>query len=64
MKRARNVAATTNAQRFDINTPCKKTGKCFDCRSMDTICCQFLITRFSRHTDRMHLILVNDELGF
>ena len=64
MKRARNVAATTNAQRFNINTPCKQTGKCYNCKSMDTICCQFLITRFSRHTDRMHVILVNDELGF
>lgn len=64
MKRARNVAATTNAQRFDVNTPCKHTGTCFDCKSPDTICCQFLITRFSRHTDRIHVILVNDTLGF
>ena len=55
MKRARNVAATTNAQRFDVNTPCKQTGKCYNCKSMDTICCQFLITRFSRHNDRMHV---------
>lgn len=64
MKRARNVAAPINAQRFDIKTPCKNTGKCFDCKSMDTICCQFLITRFSRHKDRIKVILVNDELGF
>lgn len=64
MKRARNVAAPINAQRFDVDTPCKKTGKCFDCKSPDTICCQFLITRFSKHTDRIHVILVNDELGF
>lgn len=64
MKRARNVAATTNAQRFDVKTPCKSTGTCFDCKSPDTICCQFLITRFSRHTDRIHVILVNDTLGF
>lgn len=64
MKRARNVAAPTNAQRFDVKTPCKETGKCFDCKSPDTICCQFLITRYSRHTDRIHVILVNDTLGF
>lgn len=64
MKRARNVAAPINAQRFDIQTPCKETGRCFDCKSMDTICCQFLITRFSRHAGRIHVILVNDELGF
>jgi L-lactate utilization protein LutB len=64
MKRARNVAAPTNAQRFGIDTPCSKTGSCMDCKSPDTICCQFLITRYSRHKDRIHVILVNDMLGF
>jgi len=64
MKRARDIAAPTNAQRFGLSTPCARTGKCFDCKSPDTICCQFLITRFSRHKDRIHVILVNDSLGF
>ena len=64
MKRARNVAAPINAQRFGLNTPCCKTGACMDCKSPDTICCQFLITRFSRHAGRIHVILVNDNLGF
>ena len=53
----------TNAQRFPVKTPCKETGRCYDCKSPDTICCQFLITRYSRHTDRIHVILVNDSLG-
>ena len=64
MKRARNVAAPINAQRFGLNTPCAKTGACMDCKSPDTICCQFLITRYSRHKDRIHVILVNGNLGF
>ena len=64
LKRARNVAAPTNAQRFGLSTPCAKTGACLNCKSPDTICCQFLITRFSRHKDRIHVILVNDSLGF
>ena len=64
MKRARNVAAPINAQRFDINTPCKKTGSCMNCKSPDTICCQFLITRYSKHEGRIHVILVNEQLGF
>ena len=64
MKRARNVAAPINAQRFGLNTPCAKTGSCMDCKSPDTICCQFLITRYSRHAGRIHVILVNDNLGF
>ena len=64
MKRARNVAAPINAQRFGLSTPCSKLGTCMDCKSPDTICCQFLITRYSRHKDRIHVILVDDNLGF
>ncbi len=64
IKRARNVAAPINAQRFGLSTPCSKTGACMNCKSPDTICCQILITRYSRHTDRIHVILVNDNLGF
>lgn len=64
LKRARNSAATMNTQRFGLSTPCTKTGKCMDCKSIDTICCNFLITRFERHKDRVHVILVNDNLGF
>ncbi|MBO7675010.1 MAG: lactate utilization protein [Atopobiaceae bacterium] len=64
MKRARNVAAPINAQRFGLDTPCCKTGSCMDCKSSDTICCQFLITRYSRHAGRIQVILVNDSLGF
>ncbi len=64
MKRAREVAAPINAQRFGLSTPCTKTGSCMNCKSPDTICCQILITRFSRHPGRIHVILVNDTLGF
>ena len=64
MKRARNVAAPCNAQRFGLSTPCAKTGSCMNCKSPDTICCQFLITRFVRYEGRIRVILVNDSLGF
>lgn len=64
MKRARNEAAPINVQRLHLNTPCAKTGTCMDCRTPDTICCQFLITRYSKHKDRIHVILVNEELGY
>lgn len=64
LSRARNEAAPINAQRFNIDTPCKKTGACFDCLSPQSICCQFLITRRSMHAGRIKVILVNDALGF
>ena len=64
IKRARSIAAPTNAQRFGLKTPCSVNGSCADCKSPDTICCQFLITRYSRHNDRIHVILVGESLGF
>ena len=64
LDRARNVAAPINAQRFGLSTPCAKTGACADCKSPDTICCQILITRFSHHPGRIHVVLVGEPLGF
>jgi hypothetical protein len=64
LSRARNIAAPVNAQRFPLDIPCKKNGSCANCKSIDTICCEFLITRFSRHANRFHVILVNDNLGY
>ena len=64
MKRARNVASPINAQRCGLKTPCTQTGSCMNCKSADTICCQFLITRYSRHAGRIHVILVNEDLGY
>lgn len=62
--RARNEAAPINAQRFPVETPCKKTGSCMNCMSRDTVCCQFLTTRFSKHPGRIKVILVGEDLGF
>ncbi len=64
IKRAREVAAPKNANRFEISTPCKKTGNCADCLCPDTICAQFLITRFCKPQGRINVILVDEELGF
>lgn len=64
MKRARNISAPANITRFGKKTPCAATGSCMNCKSPDTICCQFLITRYSQAADRIHVILVGEELGF
>lgn len=64
LSRARNKASIPNVIRFDCNTPCKKTGKCMDCLSSETVCCQFVHTRFSRIKDRIKVIIVGENLGF
>lgn len=62
--RARKVAAPINAQRFEGDTPCRSKGVCGDCLKEDCICGQLVVTRFSLRPDRIHVILVNENLGF
>lgn len=65
MLRARTVAAPTNQQRFESHdTPCKSTGICADCKCPDSICNQFLITRYCNPAGRIKFILIGEELGF
>lgn len=64
LTRVRNHAAAINAMRLDQDTPCAKTGQCHDCLVDDCICCQKLITRNSRETGRIKVILVGEELGY
>lgn len=61
--RARRFAAPVNAQRFDFETPCSKTGMCADCLSPQCICSQMVVTRRTS-SGRIKVILVGDDLGF
>lgn len=64
MSRARNTAAPANVQHFpEIKTPCAVTGVCANCMSPETICCQFVITRYSRVPGRIKVIFVGENLG-
>lgn len=62
--RMRRIAAPMNAIRLDSRTPCTLTGKCEDCQSPGCICCNTVITRRARVADRVHVILVGQELGY
>ena len=61
--RARKFAAPVNAQRFDFETPCSKTGICADCLSPQCICSQLVVTRRTIG-GRIKVILVGEDLGF
>ena len=61
--RVRGYAAPANAQRFDIDTPCKKIGECADCLSSSTICAQFVTTRICKPAGRIKVVLIGEELG-
>lgn len=62
--RVRGTAAPINAQRFDVGTPCKKTGRCADCRFPDSICCSMTVMRLCRPQGRIKVILFGEEAGF
>ena len=64
VQRARTIAAPINMQRFMKDTPCAVNGSCADCKSVDCICNQILITRHCRPAGRIQFLVVGEELGF
>ncbi len=63
IRRARNVAAPMNQQRFLLDAPCTATATCADCKSQGCICNQILVTRHCRG-GRIKFIVVGESLGF
>ncbi len=64
LARARSTASPINAQRFDINTPCKADGICHNCNSADSICSYVHFLRNSRNKGRHVVVLVGEDLGY
>ena len=64
LARARSTAAPINAQRFDIETPCKTDGACHNCNSPESICSYVHFLRNSRNKDRHVVVLVGENLGY
>ncbi len=63
--RIRSDACPPNALRLGLKTPCALTGMCQECLVKgNTICSHIVTTRFSMTEDRMHVVLVNETLGF
>lgn len=64
IERVHTTAAPPNAMRLSMNTPCGVTGVCADCLSADCICAHTVITRYSRISGRIAVILVGESLGY
>lgn len=63
--RIRSDACPPNALRLGLKTPCALTGMCQECLIKgNTICSHIVTTRFSMTEGRMHVVLVNETLGF
>lgn len=64
IKRNREIAAPANALRLNKKTPCAKMLKCCDCKSPERICRNYVLMGPQGLKDRVHVILVNESLGF
>lgn len=64
VSRVRNYVAPINSMRFLGKTPCSATGSCHDCKSLECICNQVVVTRVCRPQGRIKVILVGEELGY
>lgn len=64
VSRVRHMAAPINALRFPGNTPCRQGGLCRNCLQEGCICSDLVITRNSMFPDRIHVILVGENLGY
>ncbi len=62
--RNREWAAPANAKRLDSKTPCAEVGYCMDCSSKERICSDYVIIKKQLDEDRIHVIIVNKELGY
>jgi L-lactate utilization protein LutB len=62
--RIANTASTQNTKRLNRKTPCVDKDKCMDCRSTERICNIISIVQFQNDPNRIHVIIVDEDLGY
>lgn len=63
-RRVRNVAAPMNNKRLATANPCTETGACADCANKTRICNYFTRVERSYLPDRIHIVLIGQDLGY
>lgn len=64
IKRNKEVAGPANAKRLDRKTPCAVTGVCVNCNSPEKICREYTLIKSQGNKDRIHVIFINEEVGY
>lgn len=62
--RCSNIASPMNNIRLNLPNPCAKTGKCMDCQGETRICSYWTVIEKCKPAKRIHVLLINEELGF
>ncbi len=63
-ERNERISAPANCKRLSKDTPCIKVGHCVNCSSEERICNEYTIIKRQGNKDRMHVIFLNEELGY
>jgi L-lactate utilization protein LutB len=63
-ERLETIAAPLNVKRLGKKTGCAEAGCCVDCHFPERICCTTVIHEQQWEKDRMHVIIIDKELGF
>lgn len=62
--RNERISAPANCKRLNRNTPCVKVGHCVNCSSEERICSEYTVIKRQGNKDRIHVIFLNEELGY
>lgn len=63
-KRITDVVAPKISRSRNYRNPCKESGKCLDCSTADR-CCRVEVILHKKPRDvNMHILLINEELGY
>ncbi|MBE6072751.1 MAG: lactate utilization protein [Clostridium butyricum] len=62
--RTKHYASPINAKRLNTETPCAKIGQCIDCDSNKRICNEYTLIKKQMNKERIHVIFMNDNLGY
>ncbi|WP_425449387.1 lactate utilization protein [Dethiothermospora halolimnae] len=62
--RIKNIACPKNAERLNLDTPCRHTGICNDCRAKDRMCRVTVTIDKNPMGGNINVYLINEELGY
>lgn len=64
MKRVKEHACPLNARRLNLKIPCALTGRCNDCESPNRMCNVTTIIEGKPNGVQMHIIIIDENMGF
>ena len=64
IERIKRDTCPQNARRLGLDTPCAKTGQCYDCRTEARMCnVTFILEAPTRPVNAFHVLIVKEDLG-